>query len=176
MPFRFLPAPMIERAAPPAGARGGGTRVLVAGRGFVDAGDDLRCRFGATVVTARWLSTTALECDAPPLRDKTAADDDTDASGVVALVALEVSFNGSAGASYGGVVDLLVTANGAFLEYVPMSDAARVDALAPARGGARVNALAPARGGTPVLVFRAGFGAAAPDEPARLLCRFGAAP
>jgi len=57
-----------------------------------------------------------------------------------------------------------------------MSDAARVDALAPARGGARVNALAPARGGTPVLVFRAGFGAAAPDEPARLLCRFGAAP
>ena len=69
-----------------------------------------------------------------------------------------------AGASYGGVVDLLVTANGAFLEYVPMSDAARVDALAPARGG------------TPVLVFRAGFGAAAPDEPAQLLCRFGAAP
>ena len=104
--------------------------------GFADADRDLRCRFGATVVTARWLSTTALGAtrDAPPLLDETAADDDTDASGVVALialVALEMSFNGGAGASYGGVVDLLVTANGAFFEYVPTSDAARVGALAP---------------------------------------------
>ena len=116
--------------------------------GFADADRDLRCRFGATVVTARWLSTTALECDAPPLLDETAADDDTDASGVVALialVALEMSFNGGAGASYGGVVDLLVTANGAFFEYVPTSDAARVGALAPIRGGARQRARARAR-------------------------------
>ena len=176
VPFRYLPAPTIERASPPAGARGGGMRVLIAGCGFVDAGDDLRCRFGATAVTACWLSKTALEYDAPPLLDETAADDDTDASGVVALVALEVSFNGGAGASYGGVVDLLVTANGAFFEYFPTSDAARVDALAPTRGGARVNALAPARGGTHVFVFRAGFVAAAADEPARPLCRFRAAP
>ena len=45
--------------------------MLVAGRGFVDTGDDLRCRVAATVVAARWLSAAALECDAPPLLDKT---------------------------------------------------------------------------------------------------------
>jgi len=37
LPFCYLPAPAIKRASPPADARGDGTRVLVAGRGFVDA-------------------------------------------------------------------------------------------------------------------------------------------
>jgi len=54
--------------------------------------------------------------------------------------------------------------------------AARAAARAPARAAAHTVLVAACAAAHTVLVNRAGFGAAAPVEPARLLCRFGAAP
>lgn len=57
--------PNVSSISPYSGSYDGGTTVTIAGGHFVDS-HDLGCRFGTSLVPARWLSQNRLECESPP--------------------------------------------------------------------------------------------------------------
>jgi len=63
--FSYFIAPTVKSVSPPRGQAAGGTLVSVSGENFVPS-NDLKCRFGSTVVPANYLSPTAVGCLSPP--------------------------------------------------------------------------------------------------------------
>lgn len=62
--FSFPSQPFVVSLHPAAGPMGGGTSVLLSGAHFFDS-QKLGCKFGALLVSARWLSETLVRCESP---------------------------------------------------------------------------------------------------------------
>lgn len=62
--FTFANQPFVISLQPTAGPMSGGTSVLLSGAHFLDS-QELGCNFGASLVPARWLSETLVQCESP---------------------------------------------------------------------------------------------------------------
>ncbi|CAM9116223.1 unnamed protein product [Choristocarpus tenellus] len=63
--FGFTSQPYLLDLNPSSGFNSGGTTVLLTGKNLVDS-DRLQCHFGRLSVPGLWLSTTSIQCQAPP--------------------------------------------------------------------------------------------------------------
>ncbi|CAM9091873.1 unnamed protein product, partial [Phaeothamnion confervicola] len=153
--FRYFSEPTVLALRPAAGPASGGTVVSVEGANFLD-GVEAQCRFGVAVVSARWLSPSRLQCQAPPAAAAAATTSSGDVTeGEAAtegeLVAFELVL---AGVAYGS------SGTAMMFEYQPD---ARIVAAATPRAGST-------DGGTNITLVGVGF---APSPALRV--RFGLA-
>ena len=63
--FAYVTEFHVTGVSPSSGPKSGGTKVVVSGYNFAD-GDNLKCKFDTTVVSAVFLSSTSASCDTPP--------------------------------------------------------------------------------------------------------------
>jgi hypothetical protein len=132
--FWFVPPAHVTSLYPLSGPEDGTTLVTVSGTGFADV-DDLLCVFdGVVSVAARWVSSTAVECMAPPHAPGT--------------VMVEVSINGGAD----------VTADRTPFVYVPVASAVSLSpTLGPVDGSTVVTIVGRNFVFTPALSCRFGL-------------------
>jgi len=74
--FTYTYSPIFSSISPASGPVNGGTRVLINGYNFVDSPSTLKCSFGDfsngdSVVGARFISSTQIECHPAPMTDQT---------------------------------------------------------------------------------------------------------
>jgi len=65
--YKYVAPIFFENFAPVAGPIAGNTSVTISGRGFYERNFDIKCRFGTTVVKAKYISFQQIECMSPLL-------------------------------------------------------------------------------------------------------------
>jgi hypothetical protein len=202
--LRVVPTATVSGAAPLSGPIRGGTRVRVAGAGFLAGGAAaaaasspsaplaLFCSFGGAAVRARVFNDSAAECEAPPSRGL----GDVPVAFSLRRADAPLSLTGGAASpsegalSLRGASDFTPLGEGAASEVIPLVLALELELAPPSPlpgsplrfrylPAPRIAAVEPPAGAvdgaTRVLLLGSGFGAVPPAAPGALRVRFGAA-